>query len=153
MSVDRSRRSPRVVGAVPALRVLLQWDDGTWSVRRADPIGNKVFMASSRLPRAERLSGFWYELVAPDGAVLYRRVLEDPTRQFASIPNRDGSYTGAPVRRTRALLQILLPAEPPGAVLQIWGQQLSAERRVSQAQLLARLPLDAADSPRREEPR
>jgi hypothetical protein len=139
MSADRARPSPRVVGAVPALRVLLQWDDGVWSVKESEPVRNKVFMASARLPRSANVTGFWYELVAADGAVLHRQVRQDPARQRVHIRRQDGSYTGAPLRRSRALLQILVPAEPADAVLQIWGQQVSVDRRVPHAQVLARL--------------
>jgi len=71
--------------------------------------------------------------------VLYRRVTQDPTRQQVSIPLRDGSYTSAALRRPRTLLQILVPAEPPDATLQVWGQQLTTDRRVPRAQLLARI--------------
>jgi hypothetical protein len=153
MSVDRPGPRVRVVGAAPARRVLLQWDDGAWSVLRSERIGNKVFMASSRLPKTDVVSGFWYELVAPDGTVLYRRVQHDPTRQRAHVPTKDGTYRGVPLRRTRALLQILLPAEPDDATLQIWGQQLSADRRVRRAERLASLPLGGPGRPRHEDAR
>jgi hypothetical protein len=147
MSPERPASASSGIGAIQARRVLLQWDNGAWSVRRAERIGLKVFPASSRLPKGAAISGFWYELVAPDGAVLYRRVMQDPTRQQVSIPLRDGSYTSAALRRPRALLQILVPAEPPDATLQVWGQQLTTDRRVPRAQLLARLPLGATGRP------
>lgn len=64
----------------PAERVVVRYDDGNFQVLSRTPIV-KALAASDILPaELGAVSGFWYELQAPDGTVIYRRIIANPLR-------------------------------------------------------------------------
>lgn len=90
--------------------------------------------ASSPLPegRGRTLSGFWYEATDEDGAVKYRRVLEDPTEDAVEVPGEDGNPQRVSVERPEVVFDVLVPDEPDIAEVRVFAEpKTDAGRRTA----------------------
>jgi hypothetical protein len=103
--------------AVPALRLAIQYSDGGFtllsqrSLRKALPPSDPLPQVDSETPTAPgNWSGFWYELVAADGSVLYRQIGENPILRVFEGPdpddpsNRAVRHEAVPAQRVFSIL-------------------------------------------------
>ena len=66
--------------AIPVDRVVMRFSRGQFQLLERIPLLT-VLPPSDTLPRQEGpLTGFWFELRSPDGALLYRRIEASPVR-------------------------------------------------------------------------
>ena len=134
-------RVPDLSRPVPAFRLRLVWEEGTWSLRRLLAIGPLRLPPSDLLPKIPEgvgRSGFWIELLDAEGSVLFRRTMADPTEQSVEVFDK-GKPRRLPNRRPRALLDLPVPALPGVAALRIWGQQVALRERRSRSEVLAQI--------------
>ncbi|MEZ4600110.1 MAG: hypothetical protein R2940_10035 [Syntrophotaleaceae bacterium] len=127
---------------IPAFRLRLIWEEGTWSLRRLLAIGPLRLPPSDLLPKIPEGAGrcgFWIELLDVEGRVLFRRTMVDPTEQSVEVFD-GGKPRRLPTRRPRAFLDLPVPALSGIASLRIWGQQVSLRERRSRSEVLAHIP-------------
>lgn len=103
-----------------ALRLELRYQGSTVSVTSARAVDMVLPPADARL-EAGKNSGYWAELRGADGAVLFTRILHDPTSVEAP-PAPGGSFTNTAVDASASrTISLDVPNDARASVLVIYG--------------------------------
>lgn len=94
----------------------------------------------------EQLSGFWYQLQAENGEVLYRKAGPNPIRSWIDLPNEEDPtriehYMTLPEEN---LFTLLVPYDPRGRVLVIYSSPLDQFDDAGPAEPLWRIDLPSS---------
>jgi hypothetical protein len=119
--------------AIPVDRVVMRFARGQFQLLERIPL-LKVIPPSDALPREEGpLTGFWFELRSPDGALLYRRIESSPVRVRFEGPVDPAAGDTMPSffddMSTDVVFSLLIPRANPGDQLVLFSCPL---RRGSQ---------------------
>lgn len=130
--------------SVPVERLIIAYEDGTFRLVSRIPL-TKVLPPSDELPgRVGSVSGYWFELRSADERVVYRKLIQDPTRLVFDGP-REGD--GLPERHEAVLAHqvftVLAPRATVGSNLVLFGPsaRLGDAARTAPAVALARIPI------------
>jgi hypothetical protein len=136
--------------AVPVDRLMIKYSDGTgFEFMGMTSIEQKILPPSDELPavqgeNASPLAGFWYELLAVDGSVRYRRLMDNPVLLVFEGPDMEGSSDGegVPDRKeglpSERVFTILVPKVEPGEEVVIYGNPIAPDAQGEPAGELAR---------------
>jgi hypothetical protein len=133
--------------AGPVLRLRVRRSDDSWVIEKQIPIAAMTLPPSSSLPEGHGrpVSGFWYEAADPQGRVVYRRVMDDPTEDSVEVPAEDGEIQRVSVERPEVVFDILVPDLPEVSELRIFAQSKrkpkSQAAQVRMDEPAARLPI------------
>lgn len=110
--------------AGPVLRLRIRRRDDTWMIEKRIPVAAMTLPPSSTLPEGQGrpVSGFWYEAADPDGRVVYRRVMDDPTEDSVEVPSESGELQRVAVDRPEVVFDILVPDIPEVFEVRIFAQ-------------------------------
>jgi hypothetical protein len=105
----------------------------------------KVLPPSDELPQTERpISGFWYELRSPGGALRYRKVIGDPIRNRVEGPSPNANNTNPAPKFSipqERVFSVLIPRSGKGDELVIFSSPLREGGESEPAQEVARINL------------
>jgi hypothetical protein len=154
--------------AIPAQRLIIQFDLAKYEAGDADAFEilsqrslRKVLPPFDQLPSPDdsfapstdeqQFSGFWYELVAGDGSVRYRRSVENPIlMRFEGInpANPQEGLSLVEALPDQRVFSLLLPyLEEVGTSLVIYSSPLQPGSQHEAASEIARLPLAQPNGP------
>ena len=128
-------------------RIVLRFAAGEFSIfsRLAT---RKVLPPSDELPAVQiPLAGFWYEVLAADGSLRYRRILEDPIRLVfeGPEPNLPPGTEAVPSRKeaipSERFIPLLVPLPAEGDLLVLYSSPLELGAQGEPASEVARLEL------------
>jgi len=68
----------RIEYPCPVRRLHVVWRGGEWSIAGETRVPSMTLPASDDLPEADKISGFWWEVVDGEGRAIHRHVLHDP---------------------------------------------------------------------------
>jgi hypothetical protein len=72
---------------MPVSRLIIQYRGGAFTLLSSTAL-TKIIPPSDQLPPSPLPpSGFWFELQSPQGALLYRRIISNPTTIYTEVPN------------------------------------------------------------------
>jgi hypothetical protein len=139
------KAQPSASRSVPVDRLVIAYEDGAFRLVSRIPL-TKVLPPSDELPgRVGSVSGYWFELRSADESVVYRKLMQDPTRLVFDGP-REGD--ALPERHEAALAKqvftVLAPRAAVGSSLVLFGPsaRLGDSARTAPAIPVARIPLD-----------
>jgi hypothetical protein len=125
--------------------------------------GNTVaFAGSSRVdmiappavtPRPEKdQTGYWIEVRAADGTLLYHRTLHDPIRVDVEVFSDDSkqTITRVPIAEPRGEFEVLVPDLPAARTFMFWGPPPDARDQGVPSRVLLSLDFDDLRKPRRD---
>ena len=130
-------------------RITIKYEEGLFFLLSRKSL-RKVIPRSDELPDLQNpLSGFWYELHASDGSVLYRRLVANPIRNIFEGPtDMDNPNPDEAPDRIESIprsqeFTLLIPRPPTNAKLVLFSSPLEEDTVAQPASELARLPLDS----------
>jgi len=134
----------QVSGPVPAQRLIIQYRAGNFHLLSRIAL-LKVLPPSDDLPASNKsLSGFWFEVQSPDGAVRYRRIIADPITAYTEVPD-PAQVPPQPERAeivpAETVFTLLIPQVLGSNQLVLVSTPLGSADKSRAAQVLARIPL------------
>lgn len=136
-----------------SLRLIFRFEDGEYSLLRRREVAGMA-PPSEPLDRGERRarSGFWVELVDPEGRALYRRVMQHPIRTRAEVPDEEGGFTNRVSVARQGTFSVLVPNLPDAAELVLFSSPLERPQAPEPAEAVVRVPVREREEEGREEP-
>ena len=92
-----------------------------------------------RRAQAEQ-SGFWVELRDAEGREIYRRVMRNPIRVAAEVPDGEGGFTNKVSVAQSAMFSLLVPNLPEATELALFASPLDRPHLPEPAREVARIP-------------
>jgi hypothetical protein len=102
-------------GPGPALRVRLKWSGGKWGLAGTVKVARMGLTRSDQLPKTDantRVVGFWIEAVDDKGAVIYRRIMQDPVSMGHEHFLPKGEVVRNPAPRKSITIEVIVPDVP-----------------------------------------
>jgi hypothetical protein len=144
-SPSRAQELPPEPEPVAVERLVIRFAAGQFSIftRHAT---QKILPPSDELPAVQNPAGFWYEVRSAEGAVRYRRILENPVPLVFEGPAEPDSPPGTPASRSEAIpserfFTLLIPAPMQGDVLILFSSPLRPGAQGEPASQVASLDL------------
>lgn len=141
--------------ARPVQRLIIHYAEGDFALHSQRNL-MKVLPPSDRLPESSTpgaWSGFWFELVAPDGTVLFRRLTENPIIRVVERPDPDDP-ANQPLRHefvpSQRFFSLLVPRYPENVYplnLVFYGSPLRPDAHAEPAAELGRVLVPFAPPP------
>ena len=134
--------------AQPVERLTVMFDEGMFHLLSRKNL-RKVIPRSDELPSTQsELSGFWYELQAPGGSILYRRFMVNPICNVFEGPDTETSNMGRTPDRIESIPQsqvftLLIPRPLANANLVLFGSPIEEGIIAQPASELVRIALDS----------
>ena len=142
-----AQEEPGPAPPVAVERIVLRFAAGQFSIF-SRVATRKVLPPSDGLPAVQTpLAGFWYEVLAADGGLRYRRILEDPVRLVFEGPEPDlpPGTEAVPSRKeaipSERFIPLLVPLPAEGDLLVLYSSPLEPGAQGEPASELARLEL------------
>ena len=138
-----SAQEPGPSNAVAVERLTIKFSNGSFELLSRTPT-RKVLPPADSLPRSERApAGFWYEHRSANGALRYRRIVENPVLLVFEGP--DGEKPGKPDRKegvpAERIFSVLIPQSEVGDSLALFSSPLRPDAHAEPAQQVALLAI------------
>ncbi len=100
---------------------------------------------SQEVPEREETaqSGFWVELRDADGRTIYRRVMRNPIRAAAEVPDGEGGFTNRVSVAPAGMFSLLVPNLPEAMELALFASPLDRPHMPEPATEVVRAPFRA----------
>ena len=96
--------------AGPVIRLRMAFKEGKYILKKSVAVEKMTLLKSMELPKTEKLSGSFVELVDNKKRLLYRTHFEDPNDPYVTLSNEDGTFTRVESKLKEKHFEILIPA-------------------------------------------
>jgi hypothetical protein len=116
--MENQNNKKEVQSAGPVIRLRMVFKEGKYILKKSVAIEKMTLLNSMKLPKAEKLSGSYAELLDSKMRLRYRAYFEDPDDPYVTLSNEDGSFTHVKSKLKEKHFEVLIPGkEKEGTVI------------------------------------